>query len=284
MFGRTLDYFILRLFTHCRHMVTEEELNARANQSGPLAIDTAISKLQNFIRRLEGHFPLSEDLRYLDIGCGTGDMAIALAKMGCQHITGIDIVPRNIAKATLTAKQLQVDHCVEFICEDVHNWMPPHQYDVTLSHEALEHIDNPKAFLQKMTSLVAPNGRALLSFGPLFHSPVGDHMDDFFRILIPWRGVLFSEKAILRLRRECFRPTDVVDRYQDISGGLNLMRYSEFLQYVRATGWKFEFLSVNPQLKRFLPLYHLSNAFIQIPVVRDYFATSVYAILGRRSE
>jgi hypothetical protein len=42
-------------------------------------------------------------------------------------------------------------------------------------------------------------------------------MDSFFRIAIPWRGALFSEEAILRLRRERFRPTERAMTYQAIT-------------------------------------------------------------------
>jgi SAM-dependent methyltransferase len=264
-------------------MATEEELDAAHAERGGLAIDDAVAELQKFMRRLEGYFPISDRFHYLDIGCGTGGMVIALAKIGCRHVTGIDIVSRYIVAATRQARQLQVDYCVEFVCEDVHRWAAPHQYDVILSHEALEHIERPKALLQRMASLATPNGVALVGFGPLFYSPVGDHMEHFFRIPMPWRGVLFSEKAILRLRRECYRPTDPAGRYQDIRGSLNLMRYSEFLHHVDAAGWTFQFLAVNPQLKRVPALYHLSNALIRIPVVRDYVATSVYAVLRRQA-
>ena len=283
MLGQTLDYLILRPFTHSRNAKTEEELNSYATQQTPLAIENATCRLQKLMSLLEGNFPLSDTLRYLDIGCGQGDITIALAKAGCKKVTGIDFVPRMIDQATLNAKQLRVDNCVEFLCKDIHDWTPPYQYDVILSHEALEHISSPQAFLQKVANLIAPSGIVILVFGPLFHSPVGDHMDGFFRVQIPWRGVIFSEKALLRLRHECYRPTDLVERYQDLSGGLNLMRYTEFLKYVDATGWEFSFLRVNPQLKRLPPLYYLSHILMQIPLVRDYFAISICAILRRRS-
>ena len=283
MLGETLDYLILRPLTHSRNAKTEEELNSCAVQQTWLNIEDATFRLRKLMSRLEGNFPISDTLRYLDIGCGTGDIAIALAKAGCKKVTGIDFVPRKITQATLNAKRLRVDNCVHFLCEDIHDWTPPHRYDVILSHEALEHINSPQALLQMVANLLAPKGIVILAFGPLFHSPFGDHMNSFFRVQIPWRGVIFSEKAILRLRRDRFRPTDLADRYQDISGSLNLMRYSEFLKYVDATGWEFSFLCVNPQLKRFLPLYYLSNTLIQIPLVRDYFASSIYAILRRRS-
>ena len=283
MLGQTLDYLILRPFTHSRNAATEEELNSYAPPQTPLALEDATFRLQKWMSRLEGHFPISDTLRYLDIGCGQGDITIALVQAGCKKVTGIDLVPRMIDQATLHAQRLRVDNCVEFLCADIHDWTPPHQYDVILSHEALEHIHSPQAFLQKVANLVAPHGMVILAFGPLFHSPVGDHMEGFFRVQIPWRGVIFSEKALLRLRHECFRPTDVVDRYQDVSGGLNLMRYTEFLKYVDATGWEFSFLRVNPQLKRYPPLYYVSNRLMQVPLVRDYFASYIDAILRRRS-
>ena len=72
-----------------------------------------------------------------------------------------------------------------------------------------------------MASLLKPNGTAYVSHEP-FQSPVGDHMHfGFFNFLIPYRGILFSEHAILKLRRECYRPTDTAMRFQDIVGGLN---------------------------------------------------------------
>ena len=63
--------------------------------------------------------------------------------------------------------------------------------------------------------------------------------------------------------------------------GMNRMRYSEFLRYVREAGWHSRFLAVNPFLKRLPPLYHASNALTRIPLVRDFFVHSIYTILCR---
>ena len=156
---------------------------------------------------------------------------------------------------------------------------PRSKYDVVLSHEALEHIQEPEKFLMRLRTLVKPTGIVVLAFGPLFRCPFGDHMGGFFRIPIPWRGVLFSEQAILRLFRERFRPTDTASRYQDITGGLNLMRYSEFMKSAMSLGWTFEYLDVNPQLKKLKPVYWLSKVLTGIPHVQDYIAGSVYAVM-----
>src|SRR5262249_59325831 len=123
---------------------------------------------------------------------------------------------------------------------DLYQWTPGEEHDVLMSFDALEHIDAPGAFLRRMADFIVPGGVAVLAFGPLFHSPFGDHMWDFFRLQIPWPGLLFSEKAVLRLRRECFRPTDPAESYETVAGGLNRIRYSELLDHVPDNSHTFE--------------------------------------------
>jgi hypothetical protein len=84
---------------------------------------------------------------------------------------------------------------------------------------------------------------------------------------------------MLRLRRECFRPTDPATRYQDIAGGLNLMRYSEFVDHVAAAGWSFDYLAVNTFLPR--RVRALADVLTSSRFVRNYFAHNVYAVLRR---
>lgn len=278
MFGQRIDYALLRPLTHRRNLATESELDARADHA-LLAVEDAVARLRKLIDRMEGRLPIDDSLHYLDVGCGTGELAIALAKLGCKSVTGIDLIARNVNIATRNAERLGVSRATTFVVEDAHRWNAPQRYDVVMSHEALEHISDPLAFLHWIRRLISPKGIAVLAFGPLFQSPFGDHMDGFFRVPIPWRGVLFSEGAILRLRRECYRPTDRAEHYGDIGGGLNQMRYSEFLKFVAGTGWEFGFLSVNPQLRRLPALHRLSNALLRVPAVRDYVASSVYAVL-----
>jgi len=281
MLGATLDYLILRGLAHRRNLATEEQLDTLSGQPSAEFFDEAVSKFRKLFERFEGHLPVDPSLSYLDMGCGTGELTLAFAGLGAKHITGVDFLPRNIDRAQAYARELGTGEGVHFICRDLRAWSPDEKYDVLLSFDALEHIEDPETFLRKMTDFIAPGGSAVLAFGPLFHSPFGDHMWDFFRLQVPWRGVLFSEKAVLRVRRECFRSTDPASNYREIAGGLNLMRYSDFLRHVRDTGWEFDYLGVNTFLKPLPPLRLISDIVVRIPVVRDYFVHNVYAVLRR---
>jgi SAM-dependent methyltransferase len=276
MLGPTLDYLVLRVLAHRRNLRSERELDDDCGEAFvPADATRKLSKLQ---ARLRSALPISPESSYLDVGCGLGALALALRAAGCRDVTGVDLAARHIAEARRRAAALG-DREVEFHCADIHDWRCGRRYDVVLSHEALEHIDDVPHFLERCRELTRDGGLLVLAFGPLFHSPFGDHMDGFFRWNIPWRGALFNERALLRVRRECYRPTAAPQSYRD--AGLNQLRFSEFLAFARATGWAFRFLDVNPQLRR-LPLAHgASNALLRVPRVRDYVATSVYAVLER---
>lgn len=281
MFGEKLDYLLLKPFVHSGNRATEEELDREGCSS--LLGDQMLTKLPRILARFEGHFPISPDLHYLDMGCGSGELTLALARMGLRHVVGVDYLPRFIAMARRNADALGMGERVEFVCADLHQWAPPRKFDVVISFDALEHIDHPRAFMARMADFLQPGGVAAISFGPLFHSPFGDHMAEFFKVQIPWRGALFSERAIMRLRREFYRPTDPATRYTEVAGGLNLMRYSEFLRHARETGWRFEFLQTNAFV-RSRALRDMSSRVCGTPGLGDYFVHNVYAVMARERD
>ncbi len=281
MLGETLDYLFLRSLAHGRNRATEEQLDSLFGNAPAESLDEALPKLRKLVDRFEGHLPIEPGLSYLDMGCGSGELTIAFSRLGIRRITGVDFLPRYIDRAQAHARRIGGGEAVRFICRDLRTWLPEEKYDVLLSFDAFEHIDDPGAFLRRMTDFAAPGGIAVLAFGPLFHSPFGDHMWDFFRLQIPWRGLLFSERAMLRVRKEYFRPTDPASAYREIAGGLNLVRYSEFLRQVSDAGWEFDYLAVNTFLNRLPPLRFVCDMVTRVPVVRDYFVHNVYAVLRR---
>ncbi len=280
MLGERLDYRVLRALAHDRGRATEAELDA-LHASGALdGHEAGERKLRKLERRFEGRLRVEPGLRYLDMGCGGGELSILLAKRGATHVTGIDFMPRSIEAARRAAQREGVSGRVAFVCADLHDWAPEEKFDVLISFDVLEHVREPLRFLRRMAAFARPGGTALLAFGPLFHSPYGDHMQGFFRVQVPWRGVLFNEQALLRVRREYYRPTDPAQRLEDIAGGLNGMRYSEFLRHLAAAGWRPKYLRANAMFERG-PLRALSDLVTRTPRMQDYFVHNVYAVLER---
>lgn len=89
----------------------------------------------------------------LDIGCGSGRIALPLAKKGAK-VTGIDYSPRMIEMANAYLKELNATVNAEFLCTDFMEDFPDNQsFDITLALGVLDYIKSPLPFLNKMKSL-----------------------------------------------------------------------------------------------------------------------------------
>jgi ubiquinone/menaquinone biosynthesis C-methylase UbiE len=238
------------------------------------------AKREYFNERL----PVSPHLTYLDVGCGMGRVSIGLSLAGARLVTGIDINARLIEEARAISQGLTTTQQPEFVHADIHHWDTDRQFDVVMVLGAMEHIHDLGEFLRTLPRLMKPHGQAFLSIEP-FQSVIGDHMHGFFRILIPWRGLLFSEKAIMRHRKRQYRPADPAERYHDIVGGLNQVRYEHYLRLVHDAGLEFVSHNCNPQFAhrlRYLRLNSISRVLTSIPKIRGYFIAADYSILKRR--
>lgn len=78
--------------------------------------------------------------RALDLGCGRGELSIALAKLGCD-VTAIDYSPDAIALAE-SAKSSVGDPSlrIEFVCEDLLRTPLEGNYDAVVAADVVEHL------------------------------------------------------------------------------------------------------------------------------------------------
>lgn len=280
MLGSRVDYHLLKPFAR------------RLRRTNPAASELAYSlddaaRYLNKAQRLyfDNALPVDPGLSYLDVGCGAGELSVGLCHAGVTDVTGIDLSDRLIRQAKATAERLPDDRQPRLLTGNVHDRYDERRYDVVVALAVLEHIDRPAQFLSSLRGLLAPNGRAFLSMTP-FHGPLGDHMSKTFRIQIPWRGALFSEQAILRLRRERYRPGEAVERYQDLPGGLNLMRVGQYLRYLDDAGLTGRHI-YDPHFRhypKYWPLAPFSWLACKVPGLRDYTTVNVYSILWRKSD
>lgn len=95
-------------------------------------------------------------LRLLDIGCGGGLLCEPLARLGFE-VTGLDAAEKNIAVASLHAEKVGLD--ITYRCDLAERLAAAgEQFDVVLSMEVVEHVDNVELFLSSCARLVAPGG------------------------------------------------------------------------------------------------------------------------------
>jgi SAM-dependent methyltransferase len=229
-----------------------------------LVRDDALSILKEVFPDLTG---LIRDKVVLDFGCGLGYQSIALAKFGAKRVIGVEIVEKNLDHARELSRKNNMGARVEFrnnIQDD-----PDDLFDTAILQNSFEHIANPEKVLCEVARAVRPNGKILLTFGPLWLSPHGSHMNQLFGI--PWVNVLFSEAAVMKVRSKV--KSDGANRYEEVSGGLNKMTVRRFEKIVRDLKMQIEF-------KRYDCIWKM-NALNSIPFLREFFINRVSCVISK---
>jgi len=100
--------------------------------------------------------------RVLDVGCGGGLLAEALALEGAA-VTAIDLAPGMIEVARLhaAASGLNIDYRVA-AAEELERATPQH-FDVVTCMEMLEHVPEPAATVATLARLLRPGGALFVS-------------------------------------------------------------------------------------------------------------------------
>lgn len=100
----------------------------------------------------------------LDIGCGTGQIAISVAK--CQlglQVFGMDLSPTMLAVATENAKRNGMSKRVRFLRGNATNIpMRDDSLDMVINSHMLHHLSDPIPLLREMRRIVKPGGTLLM--------------------------------------------------------------------------------------------------------------------------
>jgi len=126
-------------------------------------------------------------VQILDIGCGTGSLSLALARLG-HHVTGIDLSPKMIAQAKAKAEQARLD--IEFeVMGAAKPEFPPQTFDGIVCRHVLWMLPEITAVLQTWTRLLQPGAQILLVEG-FWHTGGGLHAEELLAALpASWQNV-----------------------------------------------------------------------------------------------
>lgn len=110
-----------------------------------------------------------QDKRVLDVGCGGGILADAMARRGAR-VLGIDLAARALRVAQLHALEASTPNVayrevsVEALAAE-----QPAAYDVVTCMEMLEHVPDPASVVRACATLVKPGG--MVFFSTIHRSP-----------------------------------------------------------------------------------------------------------------
>lgn len=163
-------------------------------------------------------------LRVLDVGCGGGVAAEALARLG-HDVLGIDAAPEAVAVARAHAQAggLAVAYAVT-TAEALR--AEGRMFDAVVALEVIEHVSNPGGFARSLAALTRPGGRVFVSTLNRTARSFGVAIlgAEYLARLLPrgthdWRRFVMPEELAALLRTAGLRIDDTTGLAPDLTGG-----------------------------------------------------------------
>jgi len=161
--------------------------------------------------------------RILEVGCGRGHIASALARLTNSKVTGIDI--RNYKEWDLWTED-NVEYIICDITQD--DFSSLGKFDFIYSNSVLEHVKHPYSMLKSIYSLLKPGALAHVCAN-LYRGPQASHR--YREVFFPWPHLLFEdsvfEEFYTSLGRRAMGPSWV-----------NRLSVADYLRYFEIIGFQ----------------------------------------------
>lgn len=145
---------------------------------------------KHYLTNLFKHLPLPENCSVLEIGCGDGLVCEYMVNFGAKQVVGVDVM--QTAGCNFPSPK------IKYLCRNAQNLSFPDQsFDMIYSIATFEHISDPQSVFDEIIRLVKIGGYFYIQAGPLYHSPFGHHMFNYFTEY-PWIHLRKSSSEILR--------------------------------------------------------------------------------------
>lgn len=136
--------------------------------------------------------------RVLDIGCGLGGPAFALARKYGAEVTGIDLEPQLIARANRRAEELGLSNRTEFRTVTLGDLpFPDRSFDLVFTSGALTQTEDKAGIAAECLRVLKPGGMLTCYDWLRNDAPISDDMRYFFKM----EGLTYNLITLARLGR-----------------------------------------------------------------------------------
>lgn len=215
----------------------------------------------------------------LDVGCGTGNGALALTKKGTLKVVGIDInfedfgynyfneMAKLLEVSTDNMKFIKGNICDEHIFES-------ENFDIVVAIDSFEHISNPGKALKNCNDFLKPDGYLVIDIGPLYYSPIGHHLWGYFpKETEPWAHLRYKDISKVK---------DISDWSLDHFNNLNKLTVGEIRSYIKSLNLEIIHENIGRCGKDMYKQYAAEIDHYIVPNKEDLFMESVTYVLKKR--
>lgn len=174
----------------------------------------------------------------MDIGCGGGILADAMARSGAAEVLGVDLAKKSLQVAQLHALEAGTPHITyREISAEALAAEQPAAFDVVTCMEMLEHVPDPASVVHACANLVKPGGW-------VFFSTLNRNLKSFGLAIVAAEYILKMLPTGTHEYQKFLRPSELTRFCRE--AGLDV-KASSGLQYNPLTGryWLSQDCSVN---------------------------------------
>ena len=133
-----------------------------------------------------------DDMKVIEVGASDGLFAKLLKANGARYVYGVDTEPLcGISYRNESMLEFASGHSSLLPADDC-------SFDLSVSIASFEHISDPIKALNEMIRVTRPGGYVYIQAGPLYYSPNGHHMFDYFRSE-PWAHLRFTPEELVQM-------------------------------------------------------------------------------------
>lgn len=232
---------------------------------------------------IETVFPLKNNFRVLEIGCGEGGVLKAFLERGCSGV-GVELSESRTELAKKFLAEYFASGKVELYAKDIYDpafaELFAHSFDLIVLKDVIEHIPNQERIIPRLKNYLKEGGKIFFGFPP-WHMPFGGHQQiSKSKVLatLPYYHLLPAPlyKTVLKVFGE--NEATVADLMDVKKTGISIERFERILRNSRLKVDLKTFYFINPiySYKFGWKPRRQSKIISAIPYFRNFVTTAVF--------